>query len=184
MDDTSISKWECINSSLHADCKVYRILKERWRNKRESSEDDFYLMDVADWAVTIAMTGDNNIVMIQQFRFGTGNFSWELPAGVVDAGETAMEAGARELYEESGYKGDKPVLLGLVHPNPAIQRNRCHILLVKNAVKVDGGAPGQHEFFEVREVSLPTLYTWACDGTITHAIVHTALFYLREHLQG
>lgn len=184
MDDASISKWERMDSSLHADCSVYRILRERWRNDAESSEGEFFVMDVADWAVTIAVTPDKNIVLVRQFRFGSGGFSWELPAGVVDAGEAPIEAGLRELYEESGYKGKQPVTLGIVHPNPAIQRNRCHIILVENAVKVSEGEPGLHEFFEVREVPLKTLFQWARDGTITHSIVHTALFYLREIYPG
>ncbi len=182
MDDTSISKWECRSSSLHADCSVYRILKERWRNDKEASEADFFVMDVADWAVTIALTPDNNIVLVQQFRFGTGDFSWELPAGVVDSGEAALEAGVRELYEESGYRGDEPVILGAVHPNPAIQRNRCHIILIQNARRIDDGSPGVHEFLEVRELPLRKLFEWALNGTITHAIVHAALFYLEHHL--
>jgi 8-oxo-dGTP pyrophosphatase MutT (NUDIX family) len=182
MDDTSISKWECSNTSLHADCKVYKILKERWRNDREASESDFYVMDVADWAVTIAITPEGKIVLVRQFRFGTGDFSWELPAGVVDADESALDAGVRELYEESGYRGDPAIVLGVVHPNPAIQRNLCHLILVRNAMKIDGGAPGPHEFFDVREIAPDRLFEWARSGRITHAIVHAALFYLRDYL--
>jgi ADP-ribose pyrophosphatase len=72
--------------------------------------------------------------------------------------------------------------LSIVHPNPAIQRNRCHLILVENARRIDGGDPGPHEFFEVKEVPIDTLFEWARNGTITHAIVHAALFYLRDYL--
>ena len=179
-----ITPWERQEKALHADCRVYRILRERWFNEKESSEADFYVMEVGDWAVTLALTEEGKCVLVRQFRFGTKQFSWELPAGVVDPGEDPVEGGVRELYEESGYRGASARKLGTVHPNPAIQRNRCHFILVEGAKRIDGGAPGPHEFFEVQEIALETLFTWARDGTITHAIVHAALFYLRDHLEA
>jgi ADP-ribose pyrophosphatase len=182
MDNEELAAWKRRETKLHADCRVYKILRENWINERESSSDDFFVMDVSDWAVTIALTEDGKCVLVRQFRFGTGDFSWELPAGVVDEGEDPLEGGVRELYEESGYKGDDARVLSIVHPNPAIQRNRCHLILVENARRIDGGDPGPHEFFEVKEVPIDTLFEWARNGTITHAIVHAALFYLRDYL--
>jgi len=182
MGDKKIRSWECRDSEEHADCRVYRILREHWENHHEQSSSDFFIMDVNDWAVTIALTDEGNCVLVKQFRFGTGEFSWEFPAGVVDPGEDPLEGGIRELYEESGYRGRAARILGMVHPNPAIQRNSCHLILVEGARKIDDGDPGPHEFFEVREVSIPTLFEWAKNGTITHAIVHAALFYLRDYL--
>lgn len=182
MPEERISAWERKDTSLHADCHVYRILKEHWTNERESSRGDFYVMDVGDWAVALALTPRDTVVLVRQFRFGTAGFSWELPAGVVDPGEDPVEGGVRELYEESGYRGESAKVLGMVHPNPAIQRNCCHFVLVEGAERVDGGDPGPHEFFDVKEVPLNTLFDWARDGTITHGIVHAALFFLRDHL--
>ncbi|MGA1205359.1 MAG: NUDIX hydrolase [Opitutales bacterium] len=183
MGEEGITAWERRQTQLHADCRVYRILREHWQNNRESSEGDFYVMEVADWAVTIALTDEGNCVLVRQFRFGTGDFTWELPAGVVDEGEDPLEGGVRELYEESGYKGKSARVLGVVHPNPAIQRNRCHLILVEGAERIGKGDPGPHEFFDVREVPVETLFEWARNGTITHAIVHAALFYLRDYLE-
>ena len=179
-----ITPWERLEKALHADCRVYKILKERWSNEQESSEADFYVMEVGDWAVTMALTEDGNVILVRQFRFGTQQFSWELPAGVVDPGEDPVTGGERELYEESGYRGKRAILLGTVHPNPAIQRNSCHFILVEGARRIDAGDPGPHEFFEVQELPLKTLFEWARNGTITHAIVHAALFYLRDYLEA
>jgi ADP-ribose pyrophosphatase len=183
MDGEGITRWERRGSEVHADCRVYRILKERWSNARQAAEGDFYVMDVGDWAVTVALTDAGCCVLVRQFRFGSEDFTWELPAGVVDPGEDPVTGGQRELYEESGYKGGAARVIGTVHPNPAVQRNRCHIVLVTGASRAGAGEPGPHECFEVREVPLETLFGWARDGTITHAIVHAALFFLQEHLR-
>lgn len=182
MSRLPITAWECRDSQVHADCRVYRILREHWDNAASEIEGHFYVMDVGDWAVTLALTEENRCVLVRQFRFGSGGFSWELPAGLVDPGEGAIEAGERELYEESGYRGTRAEVLGWVYPNPAIQRNRCHFVLVREATRIGEGDPGPHEAFEVEERTLSELFAWARDGRIRHGIVHAALFFLREHL--
>jgi 8-oxo-dGTP pyrophosphatase MutT (NUDIX family) len=184
MKEERISPWKRDSSSLHADCRVYRILKERWRHPHELSEGDFYVMDVGDWAVAIALTAENRCVLVRQFRFGTESLSWELPAGVIDPGEDFIAGAKRELHEESGYQGEAATLIGVTHPNPAIQRNQCYFVVIENARKVDSGAPGPHEFFDVMEIPLDRLFDWAKNGTITHGIVHAALFFLREYLES
>jgi ADP-ribose pyrophosphatase len=184
MKDKPVQPWNRESSSVHADCRVYRILKERWSHPAALSEGEFFVMDVGDWAVAIALTPENKCVLVRQFRFGTESLSWELPAGVIDPGEDPLTGAVRELYEESGYRGDTATLIGTTDPNPAIQRNRCYFVVIENASRIDSGAPGPHEFFDVREVSLQSLFEWARDGSITHGIVHAALFFLRDYLES
>jgi 8-oxo-dGTP pyrophosphatase MutT (NUDIX family) len=180
---THPSSWEKERSDLHADCRVFRILRERWQDLGKRASSDFFVMEVADWALAIALTDDNRCVLVRQWRFGSQDFTWELPAGVVDPGETPLEAGMRELYEESGYKGGSARIIGTVYPNPAIQRNRCHFVLIEGAWKAGAGNPGPHEAFEVEALPLATVVEWARSGTISHAIVHAALFQLQAHIQ-
>jgi ADP-ribose pyrophosphatase len=69
----------------------------------------------------LALTPDHRLVLVRQFRFGIDGFSLEIPGGVMEAGEDPLEAGLRELREETGFAGGVARLLGSVHPNPAIQ---------------------------------------------------------------
>ncbi len=173
-------EWERRESASHADCRVYRILKERWREKAEANgrEGDFFIIEVGDWAVALAQTAEGRYVLVRQFRFGSGEFSLEFPAGVVDPGEDPVAAARRELYEESGYAGGEGKLIGTVQPNPALQRNRCHFVLFPEARYRDGGAPEGHESFDVVEKPLQELRDLALNGSIRHAIVHAALLFL------
>jgi 8-oxo-dGTP pyrophosphatase MutT (NUDIX family) len=184
MKKGTVRPWNRERSSIHSDCGVYRILKERWKHPVELLEGDFFVMEVRDWAVAIALTPDNQCVLVRQFRFGNQRLSLEFPAGVVDPGEDFIAGAERELYEESGYRGESASLIGVTHPNPAIQRNRCFFVLIENARKVDSGEPDPHEFFDVDTAPLDRLYEWAKNGTITHGIVHAALFFLRDHLDS
>ncbi|NBD37511.1 MAG: NUDIX domain-containing protein [Verrucomicrobia bacterium] len=172
--------WERRESAPHADCRVYRILKERWLEKAEAGgrEGEFFIIDVGDWAVALAKTPDDRYILVRQFRFGSGEMSLEFPAGVVDPGEDPVAAARRELYEESGYEGGEGRLLGTVEPNPALQRNRCHFVFFPEATYRDGGAPEGHESFDVVKMLLPEVRTNALHGGIRHAIVHAALLFL------
>jgi 8-oxo-dGTP pyrophosphatase MutT (NUDIX family) len=162
---------------------VYQILRERWTHPARGQADDFFVIDLPDWALALALTPAHELVMVQQFRFGSARLGWELPAGCVDPGEDPVAAARRELYEESGYSGDAAELLGVVEPNPALQRNQCHIVLVRDARLTGAGDPGAHEEFAVRAIPLAEVAAMAADGRISHAIVHTALWFLERHLR-
>lgn len=172
--------WHRLNGEVHARCRVYNILRERWRNEETAHEADFFVMDVRDWVLALAMTAAKEVVLVRQFRFGSGSMTWELPAGLVEPDEDTAVACARELLEESGFAGEAPLLLGSVHPNPAIQRNRCHIYLIENAQLVGGTDPDEHESFDVRPTPLAEVRQMVANGTITHSIVLTALYLLDQ----
>ena len=59
----------------------------------------------SDWVNIIALTPDQHIVLVRQFRFGINAFSLEIPGGMIDAGEDPIVAGLRELREETGFVG-------------------------------------------------------------------------------
>lgn len=184
MNHGEADSWRCLHAQRHADCRVFSIASEQWQNRRTGDTGTFYVMEVRDWAVAAAQTRSGEIILVQQFRFGSAGMTIELPAGLVDAGEDPAAAAQRELYEESGYRGAEPVKLGEVFPNPAIQRNRCHFFWIANAVRVDAGSPDSHESFRVMLRPLPEVFAMAADGRIQHGIVHACLFFLRNYLDG
>src|SRR5664279_4692538 len=94
-------------------------------------------MHAPDWVNVLALTPDHRLVLVRQFRFGVDAFSLEIPGGVMEPDEDPVAAGLRELREETGFTGRGARLLGSVHPNPAIQSNRCHIVLVEEAVRTE-----------------------------------------------
>lgn len=173
-------RWKLLDAQVHARCRVYDILREQWQEEG-GRRADFFVMDVRDWAMALALTPADELVLVRQFRFGSGSLTWEMPAGLVDPGEDPAVAAARELFEESGFRGAEPVLLGSVHPNPAIQRNRCHVYLIADA-RGSGmaEAPDEHESFDVAAVPMAEVRRMATDGRLSHAIVLTALYLLDQ----
>jgi hypothetical protein len=81
------------------------------------------------------------------------------------------------LREETGGAGGSARLLASVHPNPAIQANRCHVVFVEQ-VSLSGATAWDHdEEIEVLTAPVDEVYAWAQAGRITHALVLDALLF-------
>ena len=124
----------------------------------------------------VALTPDGRLVLVRQFRFGRDDFSLEIPGGIIEAGEDPVAAAVRELAEETGFTGGRTRMLGSVHPNPAIQNNRCHLVLVEGAVRSQEMAWDPDEEIAVSTAPVDEVLAWARDGRITHSLVLCGLF--------
>ncbi|HVY46925.1 MAG TPA: NUDIX hydrolase [Minicystis sp.] len=134
-----------------------------------------YTLKFADWVAVAAVTEDGRFVLVRQHRHGVGHETLETAGGIVDPGEAPAEAAARELREESGFAGASIEPLGFVHPNAAMQDNRCFLFLVRGAREV---APVETDEFESTEPVLLTrgeLERALEEGSVSHVLSVVAL---------
>jgi 8-oxo-dGTP pyrophosphatase MutT (NUDIX family) len=135
--DRSGPSWISVDNGTHDQTLVetwlFRLRRERLRSRKSGKTHDFYVTDVADGVHAIALTPDQKVVMVRQFRAGSRHDSLETPGGLLNPGEDPCIAGARELLEETGYAGDPPELLGTLRPNPALLSMRISTILIRNA---------------------------------------------------
>ena len=81
--------------------------------------------------VVLPVLADNRLLLIQQYRYATKTFLWELVAGRMDPGESVKRAAARELREETGYRARKLSVFLDVFPTPGFLEERMYILLAE-----------------------------------------------------
>jgi len=168
-------RWQKLRSEPLATTRIFGVTREIYRHPDRPREQDFFVINAPDWVNVIALTPEHRLVLVRQFRFGTNDFSVEIPGGIIEAGEDCIAAGVRELREESGYVGGQARLLGSVHPNPAMQSNRCHLVLVENARPEAKLEWDPNEEFEITTLPVDEVYALAYAGGITHAMVLDAL---------
>lgn len=178
--------WKTKKSELVAKTPVFSLRRDRKQSLSGSSDlHDFYVLEASDWVNVVPVTERGEVVFIELHRHGTDRPSLEIPGGMIDPEDrNPMEAAARELREETGYSSERLSQLGVVHPNPAIQGNRCFTFLASDARRVGPPRPDETEDIEVvlypRE-EVPRLLE---EGKITHALVIAGLlfYFQREGL--
>jgi 8-oxo-dGTP pyrophosphatase MutT (NUDIX family) len=159
-------------------CRVFALRRERRRSPRDGLAHDFFVLDTPDWVNVIPVTSDGRVVMIRQYRHGIDEITLEIPGGTVDAGDPSpLDAARREMREETGYDSEDIVALGWVHPNPAIQNNRCHTFLARSVVKRAEPRWESTEETEVVLVPVDDLPALVRDGSISHALVVAAFYW-------
>lgn len=98
---------------------------------------EYYIFEYPAWVNTIAITKDNQFVMVRQYRHGLGKTSYELCAGVCEESDSSrMESAQRELLEETGYAGGTWSEYMVICANPATQNNLTHCFLATGVEKV------------------------------------------------
>lgn len=91
---------------------------------------------------------DQQVGLVRIYRPALRDYSWEIPHGFVEAGESEQTSAMRELVEETGLQGAEAVSLGYITPDAGIIAARVHVYLVlsSNAKSRQSGEMGLREF--------------------------------------
>ncbi len=167
-------KWKTVSERKAGDFRIFSMREVTAESPRTGKHHSFFLLDGSDWINVIAVTTNQMLVVVKQYRFGTSEFELEIPGGIMEKGESPTEAGVRELKEETGYTGINPEYLGYVDPNPAFQTNKCHTILIQNCEKVDNQNLDPGEDIKVEIISEEDFQKHIDTGTVRHSLVLSA----------
>lgn len=133
-----------------------------------------------DIALVIPLDGDR-VHLVEQYRRPVGARSWEFPSGDVEAGESPVDAAARELREETGLVAGSLAPLGVLRVHPSTLPDRCHVLLATDLV------PGPHDRDAGEHDMRSAWFTWSevdrmvRDGSLSDAKSLAAYALLSVH---
>jgi ADP-ribose pyrophosphatase len=174
-----IQPWKKVSSTPIGDFRIFSIRSDKTISPRTGKEHDFYVIDSVNWVNVIALTPDDQLVMVEQYRHGSNTIELEIPGGMMDAQETSpVTAGVRELREETGYEGDNARVLGEVFANPAIMSNTCYTVMVEDCRCAHPTELDHGEDLITRMVPLADVAGLVASGKIRHPLVVVALYHL------
>ncbi len=146
--------WTVLRSEPGPDLRLFKSRFDWVENPRNGKVIQAVVLEVRDWVNVVPVTPEGRIVAVRQFRFGIRRPSLEIPAGLVDPGETPLQAARRELAEETGYTSQEWIPLGWTFANPAFLDNRAHHFLARNAVRTGPPHPEEAEDITAFELTL------------------------------
>ncbi len=139
--------------------------------------EDYYVLEYNNWVNAVAITQDNKVLMVRQYRHAAGIVSLEIPGGVIDQGEMPEQAIRRELLEETGYQFDNFKLLCTVYANPSTGNNHTTCYLATGGKKVQEQHLDAQEDIIVETYSIAALKQLLAENRIEQALHCTGLFY-------
>jgi 8-oxo-dGTP pyrophosphatase MutT (NUDIX family) len=159
---------------------LFRLRREHFRSRHSGKAHEYYVMHLADAVHVIALTVDQQVVLVRQFRAGSGRDSLEPPGGLLEDGEDPATAGARELLEETGYAGDPAAVIATAWSNPSIMTSRIVTIVITGAVRVADPKLDAGEELTVELVPIQSISGLVEQGQIDHALaVMSFLWWLR-----
>ncbi len=127
--DNDPRPWQVEQSEYIHQLPWFTVRKEAIRMENGGTIPNYFIFEYPDWVNVVAVTTDNQLVLIRQYRHGLAGVHYELCAGVVDAGEDPLVAAQRELLEETGFGGGHWEPLMTLSANPSTHSNLTHAFL-------------------------------------------------------
>ena len=174
--------WELIKSDPPIDFNIVKIRHDFYKNPRNQKVVKVIAIEGNNAANVIAKTKTGKIIMVRQFRFGIGDYTLEIPGGMIDEGEDILTAAKREVREETGYAGQNWQYLGNILANPVWMDSTIYHYYMDNAVLKYELNLDEAEDVEIILLRPEEIYQMIEDGMIRHPHTISAFHFAKKIL--
>lgn len=166
MSDPPLQKWRILSSVYRIETKFLRLRSDRVELPSGAIVDDYFVRESRGFCIVFAITPDDRVLLVRQYKHGIGEIVTELPAGMIDEDETPEACAVRELIEETGHTGSPPELVRTFFADPTNATGRFYLFLVRDARPTHAQTFDVTEEIEVLSAPVDELRAMALDGRI------------------
>jgi 8-oxo-dGTP pyrophosphatase MutT (NUDIX family) len=147
--------WKVLSSEYVSRKLWYTVRVDRVELPNGTVIPEYWINEYLPWVNVVAVTMDQQVLLVRQYRHGSGMVHFEIPAGTTDASDTDLESACRrELLEETGYGGGRWSPLMTLSANPALQNNLAYTFLAEGVVPLGEADPGAGEDLRLHRVPI------------------------------
>ena len=171
-------EWKILSSEYLFSDLWFRVRKDKCITPEGKLVDPYYVYEFPDWVTALAITEDQKIVMVRQYRHALGETCLEIPGGCVDDTDPDFQTAiARELLEETGYQFSDYHYLGRTSANPSTNNNLMHMFLATGGRKIADQKLDGNEEIQVGLYSIEEVKKMLRDNQIVQAMHTTCMLY-------
>lgn len=177
-------KTKIISSEYISQHQYFNARRDAYQLASGKIINPYFVVELPPSATAMAITADNQVILISQYRHPISKEILELPGGFIEPGEDIFEGIKRELLEETGYTFKDVYHLGNTAANPGVLNNFTELFLATGGIKTNDQSLDSNEEISIQLKSLEEVKELLKQSKIMQSMHALCLFYGFEKLEG
>ena len=170
-------KWKVLSTEYLSRHRYFTARKDKCETPEGKIIEEYFVVELPATVCAVAITEQNEVLMVRQYRHPLQETILEIPGGFVDENETPASAIRRELKEETGYEFSSITQVGRVSANPGVLENYTYLFLAEGGKKTGAQKLDTNEELELEKISVEKLKTLFLENKIVQALHSNCIYY-------